>query len=223
MALARKPARKGITGPQPAIPCWAGDAPAEDVDWQILSWRVNALLTKAELHGGGPLKVLQPGSYWSEPVQDAIVRTFRVWSKGGAGPVTREKLAYVVSRRAKHIDDKRRSRLREERRAFGGSDEEIAMVLYGSRSADLFDEICARDLFAVFITELTNGLDEQARALLAVVLIDGVPVGDTMALAKALGTEDLAAVQNMKRRIKYKAGPLLRRLSGDDENGGGNG
>jgi hypothetical protein len=217
---------------QAVMPEWRGEAPISEVDWQILCWRVHAVLAKSDTHGREPLLFLRLGSYWSEPIQDAVARTFRVWARGGERPTTQEDLAYIVARRARHIDDKRRGQARAEKRAFFGSDPEIMAVLYGARTTqlvkeictpDLFDEICDRNLLRVFLRELTNMLDVEARAVLTAVVIDGVPIGDTKALAKVLGSDDVAAVQNIKRRIKYKAEPLLRWLSGDCVEGGGNG
>ncbi|WP_163484564.1 hypothetical protein, partial [Escherichia coli] len=110
---------------------------------------------------------VDPGSYWAEPIQSAVVRAMERDRAGiEALPATTDELAVVLARHARHINDNTRARTRRHLRHMEVEAELRRRNPEAYRTRSFLHEIIARDLFQKFAARLFDELDHDARRLL---------------------------------------------------------
>lgn len=164
-------------------------------------------------------------SYWTEPLQNAVLRTLALWRKGEEMlPETTTQLAELLARRARHNDDNQRKSVRRRKSLTGKSsslDPTLSPLSFDAAWAvELFRVVASRDMFEKLIARLYDALDNDARAVLDAWLVDGVEFSATRALMHATGISSARELHNIKRRIKYRAGLILVELGNDGDVGG---
>ncbi len=192
------------------------------VNWKNARGRAYATLIAAKgRHDIAAAPLVMPSwSHWCEPLQEAVTHVLADWTCGAWVPLTEDDVVVGLVRRARNFDDARRKKARRHLKLIEENGIFLSETIDRADLADLFDEICRRDLKAKLFAQLYDCLPARGRAVLTLVFEKGVDFRDNNRLARELHLKSAQEAHNAKRMIIYQSNRIMRDLVGDSERGG---